>query len=214
MWERACPRRRCVSRWKCRLIHRFREQARSHIGDASATDAAQGPAISATPLKSTPHTNQNCGSGLAREGGVSVAGSADGSAAFAGKPAPTLGDASSADSAQGPAIFSHTAKIQASHQSKMWERACSRRRCVSRWKCRLTHRFREQAHSHTQASSRIKSAPFSATISTAAWVLPEVTLGKIDASTMRKPCRPCTFKRLSTTDTCGSEPMAQEPHRW
>src|SRR5471030_3547762 len=32
MWERACSRKRCVSRHQCRLTHRFREQARSHRG--------------------------------------------------------------------------------------------------------------------------------------------------------------------------------------
>ena len=31
MWERACSRRRSVSLWSRRLIHRIREQARSHI---------------------------------------------------------------------------------------------------------------------------------------------------------------------------------------
>ncbi|OJT48639.1 hypothetical protein BSZ28_24790 [Pseudomonas moraviensis] len=30
----------------------------------------------------------------------------------------------------------------------LWERACSRRRSVSRRICKLTHRFREQARSH------------------------------------------------------------------
>ena len=30
----------------------------------------------------------------------------------------------------------------------MWERACSRRRRVSRYQCLLTDRFREQARSH------------------------------------------------------------------
>lgn len=64
-----------------------------------------------------------------------------------------------------------------------------------------------------QASCKIRSAPFSATISTAAWVLPLVTLGKIDASTMRRPSRPWTLSRLSTTDVCTSAPIAHEPHR-
>ncbi|QBQ14076.1 hypothetical protein DCC84_31935 [Pseudomonas sp. SXM-1] len=30
----------------------------------------------------------------------------------------------------------------------MWERACSRMRCVSQRKCRLIYRIREQARSH------------------------------------------------------------------
>ena len=32
LWERACSRRRWISRWRCRLIRRIREQARSHRG--------------------------------------------------------------------------------------------------------------------------------------------------------------------------------------
>ncbi|QCY14234.1 hypothetical protein ELQ88_27560 [Pseudomonas sp. MPC6] len=31
MWERACSRRRTDIQHRCRLIHRIREQARSHI---------------------------------------------------------------------------------------------------------------------------------------------------------------------------------------
>ncbi|AVX90561.1 hypothetical protein PkP19E3_20610 [Pseudomonas koreensis] len=30
VWERACSQRRCISQQCCRLIDRFREQARSH----------------------------------------------------------------------------------------------------------------------------------------------------------------------------------------
>ncbi|ATN10907.1 hypothetical protein CRN80_15175 [Pseudomonas sp. FDAARGOS_380] len=32
----------------------------------------------------------------------------------------------------------------------MWERACSRKRCVSQRIGQLSHRFREQARSHTR----------------------------------------------------------------
>ncbi len=32
MWERACSRMRFISHQMYRLTHRFREQARSHIG--------------------------------------------------------------------------------------------------------------------------------------------------------------------------------------
>ncbi|TPG72608.1 hypothetical protein EAH78_28590 [Pseudomonas arsenicoxydans] len=32
--------------------------------------------------------------------------------------------------------------------SPMWERACSRKRCVSQYLCRLTDCIREQARSH------------------------------------------------------------------
>ncbi|RQO54979.1 hypothetical protein DBR46_12855 [Pseudomonas sp. KBW05] len=31
MWERACPRKRSVRQCMCRLIHRLRGQARSHL---------------------------------------------------------------------------------------------------------------------------------------------------------------------------------------
>ena len=31
MWERACSRKRCISRQMYWLTHRIREQARSHI---------------------------------------------------------------------------------------------------------------------------------------------------------------------------------------
>jgi hypothetical protein len=40
------------------------------------------------------------------------------------------------------------------------------------------------------ASRRIRSAAFSATMMVGALVLPEVNVGKIDASTTRKACRP------------------------
>ena len=33
----------------------------------------------------------------------------------------------------------------------MWERACSRRRCVSQYIWRLNHRLREQARSHIRS---------------------------------------------------------------
>ncbi|MCG6574812.1 hypothetical protein EGM97_08840 [Pseudomonas sp. AF32] len=32
LWERACSRRRLHTQNRCQLIHRFREQARSHRG--------------------------------------------------------------------------------------------------------------------------------------------------------------------------------------
>ncbi|TFB44938.1 hypothetical protein E3W21_01065 [Pseudomonas sp. F01002] len=32
LWERACSRRRCNIQHLCWMTHRFREQARSHIG--------------------------------------------------------------------------------------------------------------------------------------------------------------------------------------
>ncbi|RYM42808.1 hypothetical protein EVS84_10255 [Pseudomonas koreensis] len=46
MWERACSRMRCVSHRMWRLIHSFREQARSHTGCALLTGlrSTAGPA--------------------------------------------------------------------------------------------------------------------------------------------------------------------------
>ncbi|RBL69507.1 hypothetical protein C3E98_020845 [Pseudomonas sp. MWU13-2625] len=40
LWERACSRRRQVSRHDCLLKDRLREQARSHRGCVSATGQA------------------------------------------------------------------------------------------------------------------------------------------------------------------------------
>jgi len=31
----------------------------------------------------------------------------------------------------------------------LWERACPRKRCTGGWCCRLCHRLRDQARSHT-----------------------------------------------------------------
>ncbi len=47
-----------------------------------------------------------------------------------------------------PGVFNRATTLQASHRSKMWERACPRRRCVSHRNYRLNQRFREQARSH------------------------------------------------------------------
>ncbi|WP_426783185.1 hypothetical protein, partial [Pseudomonas atacamensis] len=55
LWERACPRRRRYIQNLCRLIHRFREQARSHNVSVLTNDLV-------VPQKT-------CGSGLARECG-------------------------------------------------------------------------------------------------------------------------------------------------
>src|SRR3546814_20718986 len=50
------------------------------------------------------------------------------------------------------------------------------------------------------ASSRTISAPFSAIMMTGAFVLPEMSAGMLDASTMRSPPTPRTRRRGSTTD--------------
>ena len=60
------------------------------------------------------------------------------------------------------------------------------------------------------ASSRISSAPRSATIITAAWVLPDTILGMTEASTTRRPSSPFTRSRESVTAS-GSAPMRQVP---
>jgi len=86
----ACSRRRRVSQYRCRLIHRLREQARSHRGMPSNMGIRQS--------------------------------------VIAGRQAPTVDRRA----------FTHP----------LWERACSRRRCVRQYRCQLTLRFREQARSH------------------------------------------------------------------
>ncbi|PTC17453.1 hypothetical protein C0J26_26525 [Pseudomonas baetica] len=40
---------------------------------------------------------------------------------------------------------------------KLWERACSRRRCISRRKCSLTLRLRWQASSHRDSRSALNA---------------------------------------------------------
>ena len=57
------------------------------------------------------------------------------------------------------------------------------------------------------------SAPFSAIITTAAFVLPDTSAGMIEASTTRKPPIPRTRRRSSTT-AVGSEPMRQVLVGW
>jgi hypothetical protein len=47
------------------------------------------------------------------------------------------------------------------------------------------------------------SAPFSPIMIVAAFVLPDTTIGMIDASMTRKPARPRTRRRSSVT-ACGS----------
>ncbi|SST09696.1 Uncharacterised protein [Acinetobacter baumannii] len=62
-------------------------------------------------------------------------------------------------------------------------------------------------------SARIICAAFSAITSTGEQVLPEVRLGMIEASAMRRPGIPCTLNCASTT-ACGPWPMRQVPAGW
>ncbi|QBR29832.1 hypothetical protein E3Z29_04405 [Pseudomonas sp. S150] len=54
MWERACSRRGRVSRLKYRLIHRFREQARSHIFVLCQPKSSRRTWVKARALSSSP----------------------------------------------------------------------------------------------------------------------------------------------------------------
>ena len=62
-------------------------------------------------------------------------------------------------------------------------------------------------------ADRIRSAHFSPTMMLGAFVLPEGMVGKIEASAMRNPSRPWTFKFSSTTAFVALElgPIRQEP---
>ncbi|AZP71802.1 hypothetical protein EJJ20_20610 [Pseudomonas poae] len=75
MWERACSRMQCVSQHIHWLIHRIREQARSHIFDRVRLPYPVKPAF--------------CGSWLASDANNSVH-QAHPVDAIAGKPAPTV----------------------------------------------------------------------------------------------------------------------------
>ena len=52
-------------------------------------------------------------------------------------------------------------------------------------------------------------APFQPVMMEAALVLPEMLSGKIEASMTRRPSRPWTLRRESTTEYAGSGPMRQ-----
>ncbi len=79
-WERACSRWLCASQYRCRLLHRHREQAPSHIC----------PAVFKTSTQSTCTPHNPCGSGLARDSSGSVNTGVDCYTAIGSKPPPTL----------------------------------------------------------------------------------------------------------------------------
>ncbi len=83
-----------------------------------------------------------CGSELARDGSGTVNITVTRHTAFASKPAPTL-------------EWRRSQNLRLT-QIPLWERACSRIGRVSQHHRRLTHRFREQARSHTGWASLTK----------------------------------------------------------
>ncbi len=101
-------------------------QALHESSDPPLSQASQLPHSTAY-LSSNPVT---CGSGLARESGVSVSTRVGWPTAIAGQPAPT---------------FDRILKVG---PDPLWERACSRRRCVRQYMSRRAHRDRRQASSH------------------------------------------------------------------
>jgi len=151
LWERACSRKRCVRRLWCWMWWPLREQARSHIGSASS------PILNAAPIP--------CGSEPARESGVSGDLDAGCDGLFASKPAPTLDlhrrpfwmqpRSPVGASLLAKAVCQVTLMLDVMASSRasllphwicgadnfgcspdpLWERACSRKRCVRRPWC-------------------------------------------------------------------------------
>ena len=80
-----------------------------------------------------------CGSGLARESGVSGGINVGCTGPFAGKPAPT--------------VDLHGTQNLCPSAIKVWERACSRKRRVRRYQCWMCRPLRGQARSHSGSSS-------------------------------------------------------------
>ncbi len=89
-----------------------------------------------SPPNPSPNSDQNCGSGLARESGGSVAGEGGWSGAFASKPAPTLGVyfKVGAELCRLLKCRCSTPNPKPGQRSKLWERACPRKRWVSCWR--------------------------------------------------------------------------------
>ena len=121
LWERACSRRGRPVQHQCRLTHRFREQARSHTGSSVDANSAS------TPI--------NCGSWPASDGPA--------------QPASPMPDPPPSRAGSLPHWIFGGRKFRL-HPDQLWERACSRRGRPVQHQCRLTHRFREQARSHSR----------------------------------------------------------------
>ncbi len=115
--SRACSRKRCVRRWRGCLCRRLREQALL----LQISVEHKGPC--------TPQIK--CGSEPAGESAVSGNEHVDLAAAFAGKP--------------GSHRVLGVPKIPIKPPDNCRSRACSRKRCVRRWRGCLCRRHREQA---------------------------------------------------------------------
>ncbi len=149
MWERACPRRRCVSYRKYRLNQSFRGQARSHSGEwvVHAYGARPGDFNRATTPRA-PHRSKMWERACPRRRCISHRRYRL-NQRFREQARSHRGEWVVHAYGARPGDFNRTTTPEASHRSKMWERACPRRRCVSYRKYRLNQRFREQARSHS-----------------------------------------------------------------
>ncbi len=185
--SRACSRKRCVRRWRGCLCRRHREQALL----LQIFVGHKGPC--------TPQIK--CGSEPARESGVSGDEHVDLAAAFAGKP--------------GSHRVLGVLKIPIKPPDNCRSRACSRKRCVRRWRGCLCRRLREQALL-LQIFCRTQS-PCTPKSNVGASLLAKTVCQAMERLSVPTPSRasfaPTDFCRTQSPGTsqikCGSEPARE-----